>query len=91
MKNLAPESESPLAPLIRSIVQQVISDLREEPLDSGPAPRLLSVEGAARYLSRTPSAIRNMISGKKLKPVRLDGRVYLDVEDLDRMIEAAKE
>ena len=91
MKNLLPESENPFAPLVRSIVQQVISELREEPLDRGPEPRLLSVEGAARYLSRTPSAIRNMISGKKLKPVRLDGRVYLDIEDLDRMIEAAKE
>ena len=85
------EMQNPLEPLVRSIVQQVISELREEPLDRGPEPRLLSVEGAARYLSRTPSAIRNMISGKKLKPVRLDGRVYLDVQELDRMIEAAKE
>jgi Helix-turn-helix domain len=82
--------ENPLAPLVRSIVQEVIAELREEPLDQGPQPRLLSVEGAAKYLSRTPSAIRNMISMKKLKPVRLDGRVYLDVQELDRMIEAAK-
>jgi hypothetical protein len=26
-----------------------------------------------------------MITTKKLKPVRLDGRVYLDVQKLDRM------
>lgn len=85
------ETQNPLAPLVRSIVQEVISELRErESIDCGPAPRLLSVEGAARYLSRTPSAIRNMISVKKLKSVRLDGRVYLDVQELDRMIEAAK-
>jgi hypothetical protein len=32
-----------------------------------------------------------MLNTKKLKPVRLDGRVYLDVQELDRMIEAAKE
>ena len=80
-----------LAPLVRSIVQQVIAELREDPLDQGVKPRLLSVEGAAQYLSRTPSAIRNMITVGKLKPVRLDGRVYLDVQELDRMIEAAKE
>lgn len=83
--------ENPLAPLVRSIVQQVIAELREEPLEQGPDPRLLSVPGAARYLSRTDSAIRNMITTKKLKPVRLDGRVYLDVQELDRLIEAAKE
>jgi hypothetical protein len=69
----------------------VIGELRENPVERGLEPRLLSVEGAARYLSRTPSAIRNMINMKKLKPVRLDGRVYLDVEELNRIIEAAKE
>jgi hypothetical protein len=85
------ENLNPLVPLVRTIVQEVIAELREDPLDQGPAPRLLSVEGAAKYLSRTPSAIRNMLNTRKLKPVRLDGRVYLDVQELDRMIEAAKE
>lgn len=84
------ETQNPLAPLVRSIVQQVITELRQAPLDEQPEPRLLSVEGAARYLSRTPSAIRNMITMKKLRPVRLDGRVYLDVQELDQMIEQAK-
>jgi hypothetical protein len=36
VKNLLPDSENPFTPLIRSIVQQVISELREEPLDRGP-------------------------------------------------------
>jgi hypothetical protein len=85
------ETSNPLEPLVRTIVQQVIRELRENPAESNPDPRLLSVEGAGRYLSRTPSAIRNMIAMKKLKPVRLDGRVYLDVQELDRVIEAAKE
>jgi hypothetical protein len=85
------ENQNPLVPLVRTIVQEVIAQLREAPLDQGPGPRLLSVEAAGKYLSRSPSAIRNMISSKKLKPVRLDGRVYLDVQELDRMIEAAKE
>jgi hypothetical protein len=88
---MSAEPQNPLEPLVRAIVQQVIRELQESSVDPGPAPRLLSVEGAARYLSRTPSAIRSMISGKKLKVVRLDGRVYLDVQELDRMIEATKE
>ena len=88
---MSSDTSNPLTPLVRSIVQEVIAELRESPLDQAPEPRLFSVEGAARYLSRTPSAIRNMISMKKLKPVRLDGRVYLDIQELDRMIEAAKE
>lgn len=83
--------ENPLAPFVRAIVQEVLAELREDPVEQGVKPRLLSVEGAAQYLSRTPSAIRNMLTTKKLKPVRLDGRVYLDVQELDRMIEAAKE
>ena len=69
----------------------MVSELRENPIGQDIEPRLLSIEGAARYLSRTPSAIRNMITAKKLKPVRLDGRVYLDVQDLGQLIEAAKE
>jgi hypothetical protein len=77
--------------LLDALADKVAQRLREDPLEQRPAPRLLSVEGAAKYLSRTPSAIRNMLNTKKLKPVRLDGRVYLDIQELDRMIEAAKE
>ena len=85
------EISNPLEPLVRAIIQQVMREMRENPVEPDPDPRLLSVEGAGRYLSRTPSAIRNMITMKKLKPVRLDGRVYLDVQELNRVIEAAKE
>jgi hypothetical protein len=88
---MTPEMRNPFEPMVRTIIQAVICELRESPIEQPIAPRLLSVEGAAQYLSRTPSAIRNMINMKKLKPVRLDGRVYLDVQELDRMIEAAKE
>ena len=52
------DSDNPLTPLVRTIVQQLLAELRENPPDRQPDPRLLSVEGAARYLSRTPSAIR---------------------------------
>jgi len=31
------------------------------------------------------------LNTKRLKPVRLDGRVCLDVQELDRMIEGATE
>jgi hypothetical protein len=81
--------------LIDAFADRVAAKVRAELSQDGAAPsikpRLLSVEGAARYLSRTPSAVRNMIAVKKLKPVRLDGRVYLDVQELDRVIQAAKE
>ena len=79
-------------PLARSIVEQVVAELRKQ-MQEAPVvkPRLLSVEQAAQYLGRTPSAVYNMLSTGKLKRVGLDGRVYFDVQDLDRMIEAAKE
>ena len=54
-------------------------------------PRLLTVEGAATCLGRTPSAIQSMVATRKLIPVRIDDRLCFDIEELDRIIEAAKE
>jgi hypothetical protein len=54
-------------------------------------PRLLNVDQAAAYLSRSPQALRHMVATGKLSSVRFDGRVYLDVKDLDAAIENAKE
>jgi hypothetical protein len=53
-------------------------------------PRLMDIDAAARYLSRTPKAVRGLISKGALPTVRLDDRVMLDVHDLDRVIEQAK-
>lgn len=54
------------------------------------APRLLTIEAAATYLSRTPPAVRHLIAAGKLPQVRIDNRIFLDVRDLDRVIEDSK-
>jgi len=53
-------------------------------------PRLLSAEQAAVYLGRTKEAVEHMIAAGKLSVVRADRRVFLDVRDLDRWIDANK-
>jgi excisionase family DNA binding protein len=55
------------------------------------APRLLTVEQAAAYLSRTKASIQHMISAGRLPTVRADRRVFLDIRDLDAWIEQNKE
>ena len=53
--------------------------------------RLMSVSQAAKYLDRTPYAIRHLISKGELPKVqRGDNRVFLDRQDLDRWIEMGK-
>ena len=53
-------------------------------------PRLLTMEQAAVYLGRTREAVEHMIAAAKLPVVRADRRVFLDVRDLDRWIDANK-
>jgi excisionase family DNA binding protein len=53
-------------------------------------PRLLSVDDAARYLGRTPKALRHMIAGGALPAVREGTRVHLDRVDLDRWVAMRK-
>ena len=58
---------------------------------TGPRQKLFSVEQAATYLGRTPEAVRHMISSGKLTAVRIDTRISLDKEDLDKLICQSKE
>ena len=53
-------------------------------------PRLLTVRQAAKYLGCSEASIYHQIKAGKLVVVRRDRRVFLDVRDLDRMIEACK-
>ena len=55
-----------------------------------PRKRLYSVPEAGEYLGRTSWAIREMIWQGKLPAVRDGRRILLDVEDLDRWIDANK-
>jgi hypothetical protein len=52
--------------------------------------RLLSVGDAAHYLGRTECAIRNLIWAAKVPYVRIDRRIFLDIQDLDEFIEQHK-
>jgi excisionase family DNA binding protein len=55
--------------------------------------RLLGIDKAAVYLDATPRTVQRMIQRGLLRPVRLAGlrRVLIDRDDLDQMIDAAKE
>jgi len=52
--------------------------------------RLLDVPEAAKYIGRSPSALRHMIAKGTIPCVRRDGRVQLDRNDLDNWIELGK-
>ena len=71
---------SKMAPLLAGMIK----------LDQVVQKRLYDVDEAATYLGRTPNAVRLMISRGKLRSCNGDGRVMLDVRDLDRWIEDSK-
>ena len=52
--------------------------------------RLLDVPAAAKYIGRTPSALRHLITRGSIPCVRRDGRVQLDRQDLDNWLELGK-
>ena len=83
---------TPTEPLIEAIVAGVVERLRANGvLAYQKRSRLMGIDEAADYLGRTPKAVRKLIEAGKLPVVRLDGRVQLDMRDLDRTIEGAKE
>jgi excisionase family DNA binding protein len=49
--------------------------------------RLMTVPAAARYLGRTPRAVRHLIATGALPSVREGRSVHLDRHELDRWIE----
>lgn len=53
-------------------------------------PRLLTVNQAGIYLGRSKEAVQHLVSSGKLPTVRTDRRVFIDVLDLDRLIEENK-
>jgi hypothetical protein len=76
-------------PLVEAIVAGVVARIAAiRPPER--TPRLMDIDAAAHYLSRTPKAVRALISKGILPTVRLDDRVMLDVHDLDQVIEQAK-
>lgn len=79
---------TPTDSLVDAIVAGVVARLR---IDTPKTSRLMDVDGAAEYLGRTPKAVRKLIEDGKIPVVRFDSRVQIDRQDLDRVIEGAKD
>jgi hypothetical protein len=52
--------------------------------------RLYTVEEAAEYLGRTVYAVREIYYSGKVPVVKIDGRIFIDVQDLERLIQQSK-
>lgn len=57
----------------------------------GPLKRLYSLEEAAFYLGRTVLSVREIIWAGKIPVVKVDRRLFLDIKDLERLVETSKE
>ncbi len=53
--------------------------------------RLLTVREAAQLLGISTASVRRLISSRQLAPVRLNRRLLLDINDLGRLVEQAKD
>lgn len=79
---------STAAPItIESLAQRIDSVLEQM---TAPAPRFLTVDGAAAHCSLSPESIRRFISSGKLQPYRpAKGRVLLDRIALEQFVLSA--
>jgi excisionase family DNA binding protein len=76
---------------VKAIAAGVREELRREDAGTAVAARLLTVDQAARYLGRTKASVQHLVAQRRLPVVREGGRVFLDVRELDRWIEANTE
>jgi len=76
---------------IEALAAAVAGKLRATSENGKIAPRLLSIDQGGEYLSRSAHAIRHLIKAGKLPVVKIDNRIFLDVRDLDRVIEKSKQ
>jgi excisionase family DNA binding protein len=65
----------------------MIADAVAERLQAGQQERLMTVNEAAKYLGRTPWALRHLIATKALPVVRMGRSVRLDRRELDRWVD----
>jgi hypothetical protein len=73
-------------------IETILKELRELRKEVAVAPRLLTVDQAAKYLGLSAKTIRNGLGPKAakpfpIKPVKLAGRVLFRREDLDKAID----
>jgi len=83
------DQQNPFAPMVEAIADAVLLRLRPA-LNLHVKPRLFSIDQTAVYLGRTPKAVRCLIDNGEFPHVRTDGRIMLDVRDLDQWIDRGK-
>ena len=86
--------ESRFDELLDLLAERVVDKLRPQLTGVGSPvirQRLLKIEEGAKYIGRTVDAMRHMINSGKIRVVRADRRIFLDVRELDDWIERNKE
>jgi hypothetical protein len=83
------DQPNPFAPMVEAIADAVLARLRPA-LDIHVKPRLFTIDQAAVYIGRTPKAVRCLADNGAFPMVRSDGRIMLDVRDLDSWIDNGK-
>jgi excisionase family DNA binding protein len=76
------------AALITTIRAQILAEHHSQPQTS--LKRLLTPKEAGEYISRSESAVRQMIFKKQLVVTRIGRNIRLDRRDLDRLIDDSK-
>lgn len=79
--------------LIGALAKRVAAEVRAELAGDSTTivkPRLLTVDRAAVYMGRTEEAMQHMVASGKIQTVRIDRRVFIDVRDLERLIQVNK-
>jgi hypothetical protein len=57
----------------------------------GPQKRLYTLQESAYYLGRTVHSVREIIWAGKIPFVKVDRRLFIDIKDLERLVEQFKE
>ena len=76
--------------VVKEAVAETVSQLTRDGASAPVKRRLYTVDESAVYMGRTLEAMQHMIGAGKIPTVRIDRRVFIDVRDLDRMIDQGK-
>ena len=89
-QNNGPSFDALLDALAERVAAKVRADLAQAGNGGTIRPRLLTVEQAASYMGRTLDAMQHLTATGKIRTVRIDRRVFIDINDLDRLIQESK-
>jgi hypothetical protein len=78
--------------LLDQLAELIAAKIQEKQNHNGVchSQRLKSIEDAAEDIGRTKPGMDHLIASGKIRTVRADRRVMIDVQDLDRWIEENK-